>query len=167
MRAPGTMGSSGSSSPVSPTVTPYLLRPTTSLTTSSPPGSHLGGDRSPVILLLQKQRPYDPRHLVSERDRYQHTRFASQHLFEPRAFWCAAFGCLLYDGATANDKQASERAFAHFGRRQASACRLSTFEEAGDPAKQQSRGPWQRSRLAVPGQRPQWRRLGRCRERSS
>src|SRR6185369_16881553 len=92
-----------------------LLRPTTSPTTSGPPGSRLGCDRSPVILLLDKQRPDDPGHLVGERDRYQQARFASQHLFEPRTPRRTAFACLLYDGATANDEQASERTFAHFG----------------------------------------------------
>src|SRR5215470_5699296 len=115
MRAPGTMSTSGSSSPVSPTVAPYLLRPTTPATTSGPPGSHLGRDRSSVVFLLYEQRPDDPRHFVGERDGYQHARFASQHLFEPRSLWRAAFARLLHDGAAADDEQAPERAFTHFG----------------------------------------------------
>lgn len=54
-------------------VIPYL-RPTTSRTTSGPPRSRLGSDRSSVILLLQKQRPDDPRCLVGQRDCYKHAR---------------------------------------------------------------------------------------------
>src|SRR5262245_54830218 len=105
------MSSSGSSGPVSPTVAPYP--PSTDYISDDlrSPGSSPGCDRSPVCLLLDKQSPDDPRHLVGERDRYQHARFASQHLFEPRTPRRTAFTCLLYDGATANDKQASKRAF--------------------------------------------------------
>src|SRR6476660_7740856 len=109
------MSSSGSSGPSRRLLRHTLLRPTTSPTTSGPPGSPPDCDRSPVCLLLDKQAPDDPRHLVGERDRYQHARFASQHLFEPRPPRRTAFACLLYDGATANDEQASERAFAHLG----------------------------------------------------
>src|SRR3974390_3302564 len=98
------MSTPGSSGLVSPAVAP------------SPPStdhisdalrsakSCLGRDRSLVILLLQKQRPDDPRHLVCERDGYQHARFASQHLFEPRPLWRAAFARLLYDSTAADDE---------------------------------------------------------------
>src|SRR5262245_57207660 len=79
------MSSSGSSGPVWPTVAPY------------PPSTA-------TIRAI----------LLASADRYQHARFASQHLFEPRTPRRTAFACLLYDGATANDEQASERAFAHF-----------------------------------------------------
>src|SRR4029077_2399241 len=88
---------------------------TTPLTTSGPPRSRLGCDRSPVILLLHQERPDDPRYLVSKRDGYQHAWFASQHLFEPRTLWRAAFARLLHDGAAADDEEASKRAFAHLG----------------------------------------------------
>lgn len=102
--------------PVSPTLRHTLLRPTTPATaTLGPPGSRLGCERSPVVLLLYKQRPDDRRHLVRERDGYQHARFASQHLFEPRFLWRAAFARLLLDGAAADDQEAPERALAHFG----------------------------------------------------
>ena len=80
------------SGPVSPTVAPYPPSTTTLATTSGPSGSRLGCDRSPVVFLLYKYRPDDPRHLVGERNGYQHARLASQHLFEPGTFG-PGWGC--------------------------------------------------------------------------
>src|SRR3974390_870814 len=109
------MSTPGSSGLVSPTVAPYP--PSTDHISDDlrSAKSCLGRDRSLVILLLQKQRPDDPRHFVRERDGYQHARFASQHLLKPRSFWRAAFARLLHDGAAADDEEAPQRAFTHFG----------------------------------------------------
>ena len=65
---------------------------------------------------MRCRRQDNARRLIGERDRHQHARFASQHLFEPRTLWCAAFARLLHDGTTADDEEAPERALAHFGR---------------------------------------------------
>src|SRR6202023_2646709 len=53
--------------------------------------------------------------LLASGDGHQHARFASQPLFEPRTLWRAALARLLHDGAAADDEEAPERAFAHFG----------------------------------------------------
>jgi hypothetical protein len=56
-----------------------------------------------------------PRRSAPERDGYQHARLASQHLFEPRTLWRAAFARLLHDGAAADDEESPKRTFAHLG----------------------------------------------------
>src|SRR6187399_1568200 len=110
------MSTPGSSDLVSPTVAPYPPSTDYISSTSGPPRSCVGCDRSSVNLALYKKRPDNPRHLVGERNRHQHARFASQHLFEPRTPCCAAFARLLYDSTTADDEEAPERALAHFER---------------------------------------------------
>src|SRR6185295_6885406 len=83
-------------------VRPIISGPRSAVTSTAPGGSL----RSAV----------KARHLVGERNRHQHARFASQHLFEPRTLCCAAFARLLYDSTAADDEEAPERALAHFGR---------------------------------------------------
>src|SRR6516165_100997 len=111
----GTMGTPGFPTPSRRLLCHTLLRPTTSPTTSGPLGLRPGCDRSSVVFPLYKQRPDDPRHLVGKRDGYQHARLASQHLLEPRTLWRAPFDRLLHNGAAADDEEAPERAFTHFG----------------------------------------------------
>src|SRR6185295_16551998 len=105
MRAPGTMSTSGSSDPVSSTVAPYP--PSTDYTCDDLRSAKLTPWLRPELCSfpsLQVARPDDPRRLVGERDGHQHARFASQHLFEPRTLWGAAFARLKHDGAAADDE---------------------------------------------------------------
>jgi hypothetical protein len=83
-RACGTVVSTGSSSPVSPTVVPYP--PSTDYVLRRPLvrcGLRRSCDRNSVILFAHEQRPDDPRSLVGKRDGHQHARLPGQHLFEP------------------------------------------------------------------------------------
>ena len=80
-RARGTVGSPGSSGPVSPTVVPYS--PSTDCAFRRPLvrlGLRRGCDRSSVILFLHKHGPDDPRCLVGKGNRDQHTRLPRHHL---------------------------------------------------------------------------------------
>jgi hypothetical protein len=70
----------GSSSPVSPTVVPYP--PSTAYVPDASDrclGLRRDRCRSPVIFVLGEQRPDHARHLVGERDRDEHARFAREH----------------------------------------------------------------------------------------
>src|SRR5271169_6110140 len=93
MRALGTMSTSGSSGPVSPTVAPY-----------SPSTDYTSDDLRPA-----KITPWLRPELCNSPVLQVAPRQSVPSYWRAPPFWCAAFARLLHDGATADDEEAPER----------------------------------------------------------